>query len=258
MTKLRRTALLALLPLLLAACEMRVWLDVNMDSAEAGEVTITMGFDEEFREMIEASGEGADIFSELETEASEDGFTVEPFTDGDIEGVRITRSFSSIEELNEILNDSPSVSPTGDDAVVNEVRFTDNGDTILFEGSVPDASGGFEGIDPSQAMDLIQFDARVSVNFPGDVSEHNGELSGRTVTWIFYDEDFEGIEMFAEARKAGGGLSGVVIAAVLLVLVVIGAIVYRIVTTKKTDTVADPTIPEEPLPAVEPTEGPSA
>jgi hypothetical protein len=234
---------------------MRVWLDVNMASATAGEVTITMGFDEEFREMIEASGEGADIFSDLETEAADDGFNVEPFTDGEIEGVRVSRSFSSIEELNEILNESPSVSPSGDDAVVDEVRFTDNGDTILFEGSVPDASGEFEGIDPSQAMDLIQFDARVSVTFPGDVSEHNGELSGRTVTWIFYEEDFEGIEMFAEARKAGGGISGVLIAAVLLVLVVVGAIVYRMVTSKKTDTVADPTIPVEPLPAVEPTDG---
>jgi hypothetical protein len=255
---LRRIVLIALLPLLLAACEMRVWLDVDMDSATAGEVTITMGFDEEFREMIDATGEGADIFSDLETEASDDGFNIEPFTDGDIEGVRISRSFSSIEELNEILNDSPSISPTGDDDVVDEVRFTDNGDTILFEGSVPDASGDFEGIDPSQAMDLIQFDARVSVTFSGDVAEHNGELSGRTVTWIFYDEDFAGIEMFAEARKAGGGLSGAVIAAVLLVLVVIGAIVYRMVTSKKTDTVADPTIPEEPLPAVEPTDGPLA
>ena len=46
------------------------------------------------------------------------------------------------------------------------------------------------------------------------------------------------------------------IAAVLLVLVVLGAIIYRMVTSRKTDTVADPTIPEEPLPAVEPTDGP--
>jgi hypothetical protein len=231
---------------------MRVWMDVDMSSATSGEVTITMGFDEEFRELIESSGERADIFSDLETEAAADGFSIEPFTDGEIEGVRVTRSFSSIEELNEILNDSPSVSPTGDDAVVDEIRFTDNGDTIRFEGSVPNASGELEGFDPSEAMDLITFDARVSVTFPGDVSEHNGELSGRTVTWIFYDEDFDGIEMFAEARKAGGGLSGVLIAAVLLVLVVVGAIVYRMVTSKKTDTVADPTIPEEPLPPVEP------
>lgn len=258
MTKLRRTILLALLPLLLAACEMRVWLDVNMDSAESGEVTITMGFDEEFREMIDASGEAGDIFSELETEASAEGFNVEPFTDGEIQGVTITKSFTSLEELNQVLNESPSVSPTGDESVVSGISFTDNGDTILFEGSVPDASGEFEGIDPSQALDLIQFDARVSVTFPGDVSEHNGELSERTVTWIFYDEDFDGIEMFAEARKAGGGLSGVVIAAVLLVLAVVGSIVYRVVTSKKTDTVADPTIPEEPLPAVKPTDGPPA
>jgi hypothetical protein len=256
--KSRRTVVLALLPLLLAACEMRVWMDVNMDSAESGQVTITLGFDQEFRDMLESSGEGGDIFSELESEASEDGFSIVPFTDGDIEGVRVSKSYSSLEELNEILHESPSVSPTGGESVVNEVRFTDNGDTILFEGSVPDAGGDFEGIDPSQALDLIQFDARVSVTFPGDVTEHNGELSGRTVTWIFYDEDFDGIEMFAEARKAGGGLSGVVIAAVLLVLVVIGAIVYRLVTSKKIDTVADPTIPEEPLPAAETTEGPPA
>jgi len=257
-TKLRRTVLLALLPLLLAACEMRIWMDVSMASPESGEVSITIGFDQEFREMLESTGEAGDMFSEMETEASDQGFNVVPFTDGDIEGVVVSKSFSSLEELDQILNESPSVSPTGGEGVVNGARITDNGDTITFEATVPDATGEFEGIDPSQALDLIQFDARVSVTFPGDVIQHNGELSDRTVTWIFYDEEFDGIEMFAEARKAGGGFSGVVIAAVLLVLVVVGAIVYRIVTSKKTDTVADPTIPEEPLPAVEPTDGPTA
>lgn len=248
MTKLRRTILLALLPLLLAACEIRLWMDVEMATAESGEVTITIGFDEEFRELIEETGETADIFTEIEDQAFEAGFEIEPFTDGEIQGVAVTKSFSSLEELNEILNDPPSVSPGGDGAVVNEVRFIDNGETIRFEGSVPAGSGDFEGVDPSQALDVINFDARVSVRFPGTVTEHNGELSERTVTWIFYDENLDGIEMFAEAQKAGGGFSGVWILVVLLVLVVGGAIAYRMMSERKVDTVADPTVTDTPLP----------
>lgn len=245
---MRRTILLALLPLLLAACEIRLWMDVEMATAESGEVTITIGFDEEFRELIEETGETADIFTEIEDQAFEAGFEIEPFTDGEIQGVAVTKSFSSLEELNEILNDPPSVSPGGDGAVVNEVRFIDNGGTIRFEGSVPAGSGDFEGVDPSQALDVINFDARVSVRFPGTVTEHNGELSERTVTWIFYDENLDGIEMFAEAQKAGGGFSGVWILVVLLVLVVGGAIAYRMMSERKVDTVADPTVTDTPLP----------
>ncbi|MEX0700309.1 MAG: hypothetical protein WD651_07140 [Acidimicrobiia bacterium] len=248
MTKLRRTALLALLPLLLAACEIRLWMDVEMATAESGQVIITMGFDEELRGLVEGAGEASDLFTEIEDEAAEQGFDIEPFTDGEIEGVRVTKSFSSLAELNEILNNPPSMSPDSDEAVVNEVRFIDNGESIRFEGSVPDGGGDFEGIDPSQFLDVFEFDARVSVKFPGSVIEHNGELSERTVTWIFYDEGFDGIEMFAEAQKAGGGLSGVLILVVLLVLAVVGAIVYRIMSERKVDTVADPTIAETPLP----------
>jgi hypothetical protein len=246
--RLRRTVLLALLPLLLSACEIRLWMDVEMADAESGEVTITIGFDEEFRELIEETGETTDIFTDIEDQASEEGFDFQAFTDGDIQGIRVTKSFSSLEELNEILHDPPSISPDGDEGVVDEVRFIDNGETIRFEGSVPDGSGDFEGIDPSQALGVIDFDARVSVVFPGDVIEHNGELSGRSVTWVFYDGDFDGVEMFAEAQKAGGGFSGVLILVVLLVLLVAGAIVYRMMSSKKVDTVSDPTISETPLP----------
>ncbi len=250
MTKLRRIALLALLPLLLAACEIRLWMDVEMDDATSGQVTITIGFDEEFRELIEETGETADIFADIEDDAFAEGFDIETFTDADITGIRVTKSFSSLEELNEILNNAPTVSPDGDEGMVGEVRFVDNGETISFEGSVPAGGGEFEGIDPSQALDVIDFDARVSVVFPGTVIEHNGELSERTVTWVFYDEDFNGVEMFAEANKAGGGFSGVLILIVLLVLLVVGAIVYRMMSSRKVDTVADPTIPEAPLPPV--------
>lgn len=250
MTKLRRLAMLALLPLLLAACEIRLWMDVEMDDATSGQVTITIGFDEEFRELIEETGETADIFADIEDSAFAEGFDIEAFTDGDITGIRVTRSFSSLEELNEILNDAPTVSPDGDEGMVDEVRFVDNGETIRFEGSVPAGGGEFEGMDPSQALDVIDFDARVSVVFPGTVIEHNGELSERTVTWVFYDDDFNGVEMFAEANKAGGGFSGVLILVVLLVLLVVGAIVYRMMSSRKVDTVADPTIPEAPLPPV--------
>jgi len=177
--------------------------------------------------------------------------------DDDIEGVTVTRTFSSVEELNEILAEAPSMGSElgeGDDAIIEGISLVDTGDTIRFEGSIPSAAGEeIEGIDLDEALGVIDFDARVSVTFPGDVIEHNGELVGRTVTWRFFEDDLAGVEMFAEARK-GGGVSAALLGGIALALLVAGVVIYRLRSGGTQDSAIEP---EARLaPPVEPVEGP--
>ncbi len=231
---LRTPALLGLLLLLLTACEMRTWVDIDLTNPNAGEVVMTIGFDEQFRQFLEDAGGPGDIFGEIETRAGE-GWTVAPFADEGIEGVTMTRSFSSLDEMARVLQEAPDLGPNMDGAsapMVQGLSVVDTGSTIRFEGSIPSVGGEeFQGFNPEEALGIIDFDARVSVAFPGEVIEHNGELNGRTVTWRFFENDFTGVEMFAEAKK-GGGISPVVIGAIVLALVVAGVVAYRVLGSR--------------------------
>ena len=172
-----------------------------------------VGFDDQFRDAMEEFGGGTDLVGELEADAPGEGWEVERFEDGDIEGVVMTKEFSSLEELEELVEEGRLSGPQ--EGLVGAVSFTDTGDTIRFEAEVPEGSD-FEGIDPAEMEGLFTYDARIRVTFPGEVIEHNGELEENTVTWSFDDPtSMAGAALFAEARK-GSGSPVVAIVGVLL------------------------------------------
>lgn len=226
MTILRRLIPLAFCALLLAACEIRSYLDIDMSDISDGTVSVQVGFDEQFREAMEEFGGGTDLVGELESDAPAEGWDVERFQDDDIEGVTLTKHFTSLEELQEIVEEGRVSGPQ--EGLVGEVTFTDTGDTIRFEADVP-TSNDFEGFDPEQMEGLLTYDARISVTFPGEVIDHNGELVDRTVVWSFDDPtEMTGAELFAEARK-GSGLRGVVLAVAIVGLGVLALGVVAVV-----------------------------
>lgn len=230
MTNLRRLVIFALFPLLLAACEVRSWLTLDLSSGSSGTVTAEVGFDQEFRDAMDQFGGGADLLAEIEADAPAEGWAVERFTDDGLEGVTLSRSFSSMEELEEILASGIGSGPQ--EGLVQELKVIDNGDTIRFEASLP----GLEntpagGMDIPQLEGMLRVDGRIQVTFPGEVIDHNGELEGQTVTWTFDTVQSNATEMFAEARK-GGGFPWVAIIAVLLGLGVIGLVAWRILSDK--------------------------
>jgi hypothetical protein len=247
---LRRFAVLGLLALLLTACEMRTWLEIDLSDPAAGQVRVTVGFDQQLREMIEQAGGGGEILGQIESEAAREGWAAEPFVDGEIEGVVISQSFTSIAELDEVLGQAPSLGGNQGGSMVDGVSVTDTGDTIRFQGSIPGASGQeFEGVKVEEFLGSVVFDARVSVTFPGDVIDHNGELEGRTVTWRFFEDDLSGVEMFAEARK-GAGVPWALIGGVGLGLLVAAVVWYRL-RASTTPAVTSGAGPVETVPAPE-------
>ena len=237
MTSLRRLAPLLFCTLLLGACEIRSYVDIDMSDLSNGSVLVQVGFDEQFREAMEEFGGGVDLLSELESDAPDEGWAVDRFADGDIEGVTLSKDFSSVDELQEIVEEGRISGPQ--EGLVGEMTFTDTGDTIRFEADVPedaDLGGDLEGFDPEQLEGLFTYDARIRVTFPGDVIDHNGELLENTVTWAFDDPtSMAGAELFAEAEKGSGSVALYLLAAVLG-LGVIALVVWQVLRRRSPPT----------------------
>ena len=237
MTPLRRLAPLLFCTLLLGACEIRSYLDIDMSDLSNGSVLVQVGFDEQFREAMEEFGGGTDLLGELESDAPAEGWAVDRFVAGDIEGVTLSKEFSSLDELQAILEEGRISGPQ--EGLVGEMTFTDTGDTIRFEADVPedgDLGGDLEGFDPEQLEGLLTYDARIRVTFPGDVIDHNGELVENTVTWEFEDpSSMAGAELFAEARKGSGSVALYLLAAGLG-LGVIALVVWQVLRRRNPPT----------------------
>lgn len=230
MTTLRRLALFAVFALVLTGCEVRSWLSIDMASLSSGEVTARVGFDEAFRDAMGEFGGGADLLSEIESDAPGEGWSVERFTDGDVEGVALSQRFESFGELQEILERGVGSGPQ--EGMVQELRVTETDDTVRFEARIPglgDIPAG--NLEMPDLEGLLTVDGRIEVTFPGEVIEHNGELNGRTVTWTFDAITAGESEMFAEAMK-GGGFPWAAIVGVLLALGVIGLVGWRLLAER--------------------------
>jgi hypothetical protein len=217
---IRRFIVLISCGLLLAACEVRSYLDIDMSNMSDGIVSVQVGFDQQFRDAMAEFGGGTDLLGELESDAPGEGWEVERFEDEEIQGITLSKEFSSLEELQTIVEEGRLTGPQ--ESLVGKVTFTDSGDTIRFEADVPEG-GDFEGFDPAQMEGLLTYDARISVTFPGEVIEHNGELEDNTVTWRFSDPtSMSGAALFAEAKKGSGFVIGIVVIGVLLLLLLGG------------------------------------
>ncbi len=243
---IRRLILLSAWALLLAACVVRSYLDIDMSGLPIGSVSVQVGFDQQFRDAMEEFGGGTDLLGELESDAPGEGWEVERFVDEEIEGVTLSKEFSSLEELQTIVEEGRISGPQ--EGLVGAITFTDSGDIVRFEADVPEGAN-LEGFDPEQVEGLLTYDARIRVTFPGEVIEHNGALEDNTVTWSFDDPAaMGGAELFAEARKASSSVVLTVIG-VVLGLGVIALVIWQILGRRKPQ-------PENGL-AVSPLEHPS-
>ncbi|MBA3360928.1 MAG: hypothetical protein H0T94_05610 [Acidimicrobiia bacterium] len=225
---MRRFLLITSLALVLSACEVRTHLRVDANDLSNGTITAVVGFDEEFRNLMAESGGQGDILAELESSAEAEGWEAEPFVDGDIEGYQISRGFSSIEELQELMSSSMLSEEWG----YTDISFTEDEGDFVFEASggnpMSELSGeaGFEGME-----DLLTIDFQIAVTFPGPVQEHNGDLEARTVTWDLDNLETGTGTLFGRS-SVGGGFPWAIIGGVVLALLVAGAVVWRLRESK--------------------------
>jgi hypothetical protein len=215
--RVARVALVAALAFLLGGCfRLQEDLTLNPDDTVDGTITVAVS-----QQLIELSGQSSDdILAQLSasdpplpegvdaevTDYDQDGYVGKTYT---ITGAPLDR-----------------FNTQGDLTIARE------GDSFVVDGSLDlsaEALGGIELDDPTIQGMLDQFDVTISVTFPGDVSEQNGELDGTTVTWT--PPIGQRTDMHAVGSAIDGGSSwttwALVALGILLVVVVVIIVVTR-------------------------------
>ena len=224
----RYVPLLIVLALVASACKIRFDTSISINSDESGTFAIEVSLDEEFRALSEEDGGGLDFTVGMEDVPN--GWTVEPFVDGEFEGTRISIDFTSLEDLNSRIVE---LSEGEGDATANsdmfgEFTITSSGGNFEFRTEAvalsEDLTGGgdvgLEGIDPTAIFETV-FEIRLKVTLPGTPGEHNADqVDGNTFIWSIGLDD-EGREFFASTTGGGGsGMNPAVLAIIALVLAV--------------------------------------
>lgn len=200
---LGHAALIAVLAGTLAGC-----LKIDGDLRIEGDTvsgTVVTALDEEQAELLQLNPE--DVFADQELGLGGlDGVTTAPYDQGGWTGTEYTFDRVSLTDLNQMSEGDPDGLRITRDPEAGTYEFhlvldfsflADLEEQIPTDPEAPD-------VDP-QAM-LETFETTVAVTFPGEVTEHNGELSGTTVSWA--PEPGERAELRAVARDPNPGESG--------------------------------------------------
>ncbi|GMR01862.1 MAG: hypothetical protein BMS9Abin20_0184 [Acidimicrobiia bacterium] len=173
----------ALLAIALSAC--RAESNVILTIEEDGSATVgaEMGFDQEFRDLLEQAGFSADdMVSRLSGSGGED---LQPIlrTDGDM---TYFGASSSVDDLSTLDLSTEGMDFFSEFFSVFSYEFDDSSARLTATVESPDFSGGGENFpfDPS-AITREVFSANVIVSMPGTVGEHNADeiRSDGTLVW---------------------------------------------------------------------------
>lgn len=215
----RAMALATVTAIALTGCvRVEVNVDLQEDDTVNGEVITAFS-----QEMLELAGEDA-LDNILSSEQNIDGSVTERYesddTNDDGNPAYVgTRTIFAKQPLAEF------------DAAGEGVDIVRDGDDFVVSGEPEDLgtqTGGQEL--PSDAQ------VSLSVTFPGEVSDHNGELDGTTVTWDLTTHT-GAIEARGSASASGGGFPvWLIIAIIALVGVGIGMAGVLVVSSKRKPT----------------------
>lgn len=171
--------LIAVLTIVLAGCRVESNVILNIDQDGSALVGAEVGYDEEFRQLLEQSGASTDdLFGDLPTFG--DDVVATERTEGDMTFVGVA---SQVPNLSTFAEDSAELGTFSSFSY----QFDDDGATLAATVSAADADvGDFGelGFDPGQLTEDF-FSANVVVTMPGEVTEHNADVvrSDGTLVW---------------------------------------------------------------------------
>jgi hypothetical protein len=213
-----------LLVLALAGCvRFQADLRLNPDDTVNGSIVVAVVTDDDDASREEASA-GADRIAAalLPGLSGADGVTADVYDEGEYIGTRFDLSDTPIDAF----------SGGGSEGALTLIR---EGSEFAFSGTLdftPD--DGETAIDPDDDTSNIT----VAVTFPGAVSEHNGELSGNTVTWSGTLESK--IDMEARGAAVSSGPPAWLWAIAALAALLISAAVVIVIVRMRRRPAADP------------------
>lgn len=197
-----RAAIAVLLAVALTGClKLDMELSIEADTVNG---TMVVAVDRQMMQLFEM--EPDDIFDDADEDeiATIDGVTTTPYEDDDWIGVEYTLNRVLLDDLNELAADdeeSPQILYDEQDGTYEFSMTVDLSDFFGEDELDEDDDLGFPGLDPAALQE--DFEVRVAVTFPGEVTDHNGQVAGTTVTWT--PEPGERTEMRAVALATGSG-----------------------------------------------------
>jgi hypothetical protein len=214
----------------LAGC-IKMDVDLTLDG-ETADGSMIMAVEKSFLELAQVPPE--DFLDELGAgDDFPEGSTVEPWEDDQYIGQRAV--FSGI-DLSEF-DDPEFVSITYDaDAGTYEVTgamdMSDLGENEAELADLPDSM--------VEAM-MGAFDLSISITFPGEVVEHNGELSGNTVTWTPTIGEVNEIRAVASESGSSGASTALLIGIGIAVLVLLAGLAFFLSRRNRGSAESEPT-----------------
>lgn len=261
---MRRFIALSMLAVLATGCTIRFDSIVDVEQDGSGTLAVEVGFDEELRTMMEESGEGGFDLTQGASDAPE-GWSIDEFTRGEFEGVRVSVAFTDLADLDRRLAELEA-SAEEDGSTPSLLRpgiLTQEGDTFRFsmpvEGLEEDLSavGGTGEDNPFGEMDVDEmigqiFQIRFLVTLPGTITSHNADtVEGNTMVWDIGLVD-EGRTLSATSEPSGGsGLTMILLIAAAVLAAGLVAFVAAILNRRRPDqTPPDDSDPgdDEPVP----------
>jgi hypothetical protein len=162
--------------------------------------TLVTALDKQAAEQLQLDPE--EVFAtENDQLTSLDGVSAAAYDDGTSAGTELTFDQVRIEDLNQLSEGDPDGLRIVRDQAAGTYQFSLVMDFAFISELAEDQSGAGQELDVAAL--LAGFQVTVAVTFPGEVTEHTGELSGTTVTW--HPQPGERTELRAVAHGAGGG-----------------------------------------------------
>ncbi|MCL2594885.1 MAG: hypothetical protein FWD83_05145 [Promicromonosporaceae bacterium] len=156
----------AVAALALTGC-MRMNLDFEVHSNDTVDASMVFAFSDDVAELMGMDPDALwDMAGDEITGDLPPGATQEPFAEGGFTGVRVT------------LANEPLAAVGG--AGVDDLSIVRQGDEFVMTGTL---DLDMDDLDEMPANLLGTMDVRVSLTFPGPISDTNGSVSGNTVTW---------------------------------------------------------------------------
>ena len=205
-------ALLLSLVALLTGCG-RIYTDVTLHSNDTMDIVMVVAISDQVAEQMGMTPEEM-ISSSSDDDPPLEGGTEEPYSQDGYTGKQWT-----IEGQ-----------PISDKTDGQQFTVVREGDEFVVTGTLDNST-----IDMDEVTGMGgSFDIRLSVTFPGEVTDHNGTLEGNTVTWTPADDGDTIFDLYARGNAGGGGL-GIWLWVIIgvAVLAVIGVIVGVLVSKSK-------------------------
>lgn len=235
----RVLASLAVMTLLLSACEAQVNLRVDLTADGSGQIRAEFGVDDELKSLIESGGssfeetfedQGAGDLLEL-VDARQ-----ETYTRGELTFVAQVADFDDVDALIDLASDESQGALNDLDVSIDEDRVKVTGFLELDENELGDTAG----FDPSLLEEFFGF--HVQINMPGKVSTHNADrvLEDDTLEW---DVPLTGgaLDIQAESSlSSDGGLP------LWLIIVLVAAVLALLAFVASRRPGGRPTADEEP------------